>query len=45
VTEYDFGGRDDAAVRLRRPMRWALWSEGVHLATYFGDVEAYIARI
>jgi hypothetical protein len=24
-------------------MRWALWSEGVHLATYFGDVEAYIA--
>jgi hypothetical protein len=44
VTEYDFGGRDDVSGAIAQAdALGAFGQQGVHLATYFGDVEAYIA--
>jgi hypothetical protein len=46
VTEYDFGGRDDVSGAIAQAdALGAFGQQGVHLATYFGDVEAYIAWI
>lgn len=44
VTEYDFGGRDDVTGAVAQAdALGAFGKQGIYLATYFGDVEGYIA--
>lgn len=44
VTEYDFGGRDEISGAIAQADALGIFGQqGVYLATYFGDVENYIA--